>query len=176
MTSARHRNVLPQWVDPLKLAGHGAALNGFIPSEKMTRLTEAVASVDASVLVALQFFRDESGYRVATGDIAVQLELICQRCLQGINRTLALDVQWAIVADEAQVQSLPKQYDPWLVTDEGGNLHSIVEEDLLLALPFVAFHEPDECAVEVGYSTGEFEVVKKPGPFEILQNLQIKKQ
>tara|TARA_R110000787_G_scaffold4365_5_gene16835 strand:+ start:14806 stop:15333 length:528 start_codon:yes stop_codon:yes gene_type:complete len=175
MTTARQGKVLPQWVDPLKLAGQGAALGGFIPSGKMTRLAEAVASVGGPVQVSLQFFRDESGYRVATGDVAVPLELVCQRCLQGINTTIALAVQWAIVADEEQVQSLPKQYDPWLVTEEGGNLHRIVEEDLLLALPIVAFHEPDQCDVEVGYSSGEFETVKKPGPFEILQNLQFKK-
>lgn len=174
---ALHRQLLPQWVTPLKLAAQGITLAGIVPSRRMPRLSESVLALDQPVSATLQFYCDESGYRVVSGKVSAQARLVCQRCLQEMTQDISATIGLVLVLDEEKIESLPKRYEPWLLDDVEGDLHSILEEELLLALPIVSFHELDRCEGDTHFSTnkleGEVEVIKRPNPFDILKDLKL---
>ena len=177
MSIARHYKILPQWVAPLKLASQGVSLSGTVPLQSMPRLSESLASDGAAAEAALQFLRDESGYRVVIGEISFEADLTCQRCMQALRHSLVADVAWILTGDIEQAKGLPKRYEPWILaeSESDSDLYGIIEEELLLALPIVAFHDIESCGAQQHYSTGEHEPVKKAGPFDVLHQLKLKK-
>jgi uncharacterized protein len=165
--------VLPQWLAPLKLAAQGATVAGSVPDQQMSRLGDAVVSVDAPINVALRFDCDASGYRIARGEISTRVSLVCQRCVEDMDQQIIARVEWVAINDEALIENLPKQYDPWLLEEQGGDLYGMVEDEILLALPIVAFHNPYDCKGKKSYSTGNIESRKSGNPFEVLQKLKL---
>ena len=178
MTSAPFSKVLPQWVDPIKMAVQGVSFEGVVASDQLTELAKAIVSTEGPVIAELQFYCDGSGHRVVSGKITAQVWLACQRCLQNMGQRIEISVSWGIATDEQRMNALPKRYAPWLVEEEGGNLHGIIEEELLLALPIVAIHDAEECGGTVDYSTDvgtDKPSAKKPSPFDILHELKLGK-
>ncbi len=175
-SAMQQRPVLPQSVTPLKLVGQGTTLTGVVPSKRLGRLAELVVSIDEPVAANLEFYADESGYPVVRGNVTTLVCVVCQRCLQAMPQKVSAEVAWIIVVDEDQIKSLPKRYEPWLLDDSESDLHRIIEEELLLALPIVSYHPLDQCEGHETFSTGEMvgEVDRKPSPFDVLQELKLK--
>lgn len=173
MSLTQQAKLLPQWVNPLKLASQDTLFDGVVPPERMSRLSELVQSVDSPIAASLRFHCDETGYRVIEGELGAELQLICQRCMKSMTHTIAAAVSWIVVLDEGTISSLPKHYEPWLLDDSDADLYRMIEEELLLALPIVSFHERSLCEAEGRYSTGEVKVVKRSNPFEVLQGLKL---
>lgn len=174
MSVAQQAKVLPQWVNPLKLAAQDNLFDGVVPPERMLRLSELTLSVDRPITASLHFHCDETGYRVVTGDLGAELQLVCQRCMKSMTHRIAATVSWIIVIDEEKIGSLPKHYEPWLLDDSDADLYGMIEEELLLELPIVSFHDLNQCEAEGRYSTGKVEMAKRPNPFEVLQGLKLK--
>ncbi|HAD08633.1 MAG TPA: hypothetical protein DCF62_04060 [Porticoccaceae bacterium] len=174
MSAAPHCKALPQWVIPLKLAAQGATLTGVVPWKNLDRLGEAVAAVSDPVQAGLRFFCDDSGYRVVEGRLDATLQLECQRCLRNMTWRLSAEVNWVVELDESNVSRLPKRYDPWLIVEQEANLHAAIEEELLLAMPIVAYHEPEDCQGLKGYSTGR--APERANAFEVLRSMSWSKE
>lgn len=174
MSTACHNKVLPQWVDALKLTTQGIALGGEILPEGLPRLLEVVDCIDYPVEVSLQFYTDGSGHRIVSGDIAASLSLICQRCLLPVRRDIEANANWIVVAEGGDDKGLPKRFEPWLIDKEGADLYHQVEEEILVALPIVAFHPPLDCGGSPRYSTEDAAAVNRRGPFNVLQALKSK--
>lgn len=171
---------LPRWVDPRKFAQQCVNLAGIVPEEDLQRLQDASYKRAPSQIDAdLQFFSDEEGRRCLGGKLTATLLLECQRCLEPYELTIATEVHLAVVWDEIQAQALPKTLDPWIVGEEG-DLHSVLEEELLLALPAIALHGY-ECVDASVFSVGdEAEVsqasAERKNPFGVLASLMPDKQ
>lgn len=171
---------LPKWVDPRKFALQCVKLVGIVPEEGSPRLQDASYKGTSSQIYAdLQFFCDEEGRRCLGGKLTTTLLLECQRCLEPYELTIATEVHLAVVWDEIQAQALPKTLDPWII-DEEGDLHSALEEELLLALPAVALHDY-ECVDASVFSVGdEAEVnrvdAERKNPFSVLASLKPEEQ
>lgn len=174
MLAAPHCKALPQWVIPLKLAAQGVMLSGAVPWENLERLSEIVVAGSDPVQAGLRFFCDESGHRVVEGRLEATVQLQCQRCLQNMNWRLSAEANWAVVLEEQNIHLLPKRYDPWVIAEQEANLHAAIEEELLLAMPIVAYHEPDDCSGLRGYSTGK--VAERANAFEVLRSMSLSKE
>lgn len=165
---------LPQYIEPRKLAQKGGAFNGKMLPEDMPRVMEAIDSCE-SVTAKLQFDIEEQRRRTMRGTIQGDLKLVCQRCLQPVDYKLDVDVNLALVWDEDQAKQLPGYIEPWIVGEEPEDLHAILEEEMLLSLPVVAFHE-ENCIDASLLSVGE--EVKQPeqdeNPFQVLAALKSK--
>ncbi len=176
MLTASKISVIPRRVDALKACTQSASYKGIIMPEELLRLSAAVVSIQREVSAKIDFFRDESGYRVVTGECDALVSLECQRCLLALDYTLHAEMDLSIVISEVQLENLPKDREGWLLDEDGeADLYEAVEEDLLLALPIVAYHDSPDCQAEGHYSTGDFaEVVSdKKNPFEILGSLKL---
>lgn len=173
MSSTPLKTSLPKLVDPRKFAQQGLSLKGKVTVEQLVRLPELVLNPNAEVTVDLQFEIDEENIRSVTGKAQCELEVTCQRCLEAVAVPVEADIHLAIVWDEDKAKNLPKRFDPWIAEEGQNNLYEVIEEELLLNLPMVAYHDY-ECVEASAFTTGEFEEVEedKPNPFQVLEQLK----
>lgn len=171
MSTPPVRKQLPRHVEPRKLVTQGASLSGNAPTAEMTRLADAVISMDEGAQVELQFFRDQEGHATVEGKVGLEVALQCQRCLQPVHKTLAGELHLGIAWDEERAEKLPARLEPWIVDTDVADLFTMVEDELLLALPIVAYHDADQCPGTTSYSTGQFEDTAE-NPFGILAQLK----
>ena len=85
------------------------------------------------------------------------------------------ECSYAVVKEGANTQSLPKGYDVLELGEDPLDLHALIEEELLLALPIVPAHHPEECQQPEGLDDeaepSEDEVTRS-NPFSVLAQLK----
>lgn len=71
-----------------------------------------------------------------------QVVLRCQRCLELVPTVLCFDRRYLFVRDEEQAARLDEDLeDDVLVLERELDLHALVEDELLLAMPLVPMHD-----------------------------------
>jgi uncharacterized protein len=164
--------LLPRQGDPRKFAQQGVLIEGFIPVADLPRMLEATQESNGSVQVSLDFGLNETKKRVVTGRANADLALICQRCLGAVTVSVESEISLAIVWDEDAAKAVPQYLDPWIVGEGAADLYSMVEEELLLSLPAVAYHQ-EPCIDSRLLSSGTpVEVKKERNPFQVLEQLK----
>jgi uncharacterized protein len=99
------------------------------------------------------------------------LPLVCQRCLKPVTEPLALDRPFQFVADEAAAAELDAEAEhDVLVLARELNLHQLLEDELLLALPLVPRHA--SCPEPLAPSVGDEEAPGAEHPFAALAALR----
>lgn len=163
---------LPRQGDPRKFAQQGISLEGVIPVKALPRLVEALEQTEGLVHAKLSFGISEEGKKVVKGSASADLILQCQRCLSPVTMPIGCDISLAIVWTEEESDSLPKHLDPWMVGEGVADLFEMIEEELLLSIPAVAYH-PEPCIDSNLYNSGEpVAVVKEKNPFKVLEQLK----
>lgn len=163
---------LPEFINPLRFAESGKALQGEIPLRSLKRLAETLAQADGTASVKLVFGKDADGRPIIQGHIGATLELICQRCLGNVRVPLDLDVRLGIVTSEGEAERLPETLDALMVEDAPVSVRDIVEDELILALPIVPRHPLGECEEADRQSQGYEDETKPANPFAVLRDLK----
>ena len=109
---------------------------------------------------------------------SASLPLICQRCLHPVDVPLEVEREFRFVADEATAEALDDEVEEDLLAiSREFDLHELIEDELLMALPVVPRHE--ECPTEVPMqsSDDDFEAAEaeRPNPFAALASLRVGK-
>jgi uncharacterized protein len=160
-------------VDCAHLAENAAVLERVYPLGEMPRLQDLLANPEGSVRASFTFGKVDSGRVGATVAVESIAQLVCQRCLQAVAYPLAgsSEVEFASSVSPGSAVSQREVY----VVDEGlVSLCDLAEEELLLALPIVAMHQPEACELAaVANTDGEIQGISddKSRPFASLQNL-----
>jgi len=135
----------PRRLDVAALAAAEATLAGHWPLAGFTRLPEAhtqQGNVDWSLQLAL---RRRAGARAEPWlalTAGTRVRLACQRCLQDFEVPLRIEANFRFVADEALAAALDAEAEEdVLALPQRLDLHELVEDELLLALPLVPMHE-----------------------------------
>lgn len=136
---------LPVSVELSKLTTRGAEISGQLALSKLLRLEHVLSESSGVADVTLEFYTDEQRRRRITGSVKAELSIFCQRCLGPMPYLVDIEVCVAAVMDEDKAAQLPREIDPVIVVEDMLNLHELVEEELLLSLPFVSFHD-EQCA------------------------------
>lgn len=166
---------LPSQIDVRKLVHKGAEINADFPVSQLPRFSSLLANTEGSVTAALRFFVDEQKISRIEGEVTSSSFVTCQRCLEPMSICLESHFELGVVRDDERSKQLPAGLDPLIVADELVNLTDIVEEELILSLPFVNYHRAEDCQREVGFSTGEFEQPvdeSRDNPFKVLERLK----
>jgi len=135
-------------LDLERLAGSERQLSGDWPLAGFSRLVEDADDALPAVGWSAQ------AHPVAPGEghpgLWLQLQarttvrLVCQRCLQPYEQPLEVDRRLRFVRDEKLAQQLDEDSeDDVLVLPARLDLHALLEDELILALPLVPRH--DEC-------------------------------
>jgi uncharacterized protein len=140
------RNELPAQINPEKLCRlappEGTRLSGQMPLKSLGNLSgDLKGQQDAIISVSLEFSIDKEGYCCIKGEMTVDLNFTCQRCMQPMIQTVKSSILVSPVTSDAQAKQLPARYEPLLVTDGEVSLKEWIAEELHLALPLVPRHE-----------------------------------
>jgi uncharacterized protein len=103
-----------------------------------------------------------------TGNVGVP----CQRCLGPMLVALNVISEFILVKDESEIP--PEEDDvedhDYLVAEAEMNVLQLVEDEILLALPYAPKHEIKDCAVKA-----EVNELKAPNPFAALRDFKVVK-
>lgn len=172
MFKTTSHKALPRQADPRKFAQQGVSLEGFIPVSELPRILEATEGSEGDVQVTLAFNISEEGKRVVTGQAHADMVLICQRCLEPVTVPIDSNISLGIVWDEEAAEKLPPHLEPWIAGEGMADLYDMIEEELLLSLPAVAYHQ-EPCIDSQLYSSGKpVDVKKEKNPFQVLEQLK----
>jgi uncharacterized protein len=103
-----------------------------------------------------------------TGNVAVP----CQRCLESMLVALNVSSEFVLVKDESEIppeEDDIEDYD-YLVAEAEMDVLQLVEDEILLALPYAPKHEIKDCAVKT-----ETSELKTPNPFAALRDFKVVK-
>ncbi len=166
---------LPTTLDVRKAAARELAVSGVLELSGMSRLLGILASDEGVVEAQCAFSRDAENRAIVTVAVQAQLEVSCQRCLESMPLRVESENTLAIVGDDDMAKQLPASLDPWVVEGEQGDLWTLVEDELILAIPAVAYHDTDACKQlldayrQPPATTGDDE---GDNPFKVLEQLK----
>lgn len=182
---------LPEFIDPIRLAGKGERLQGQVSLDNMDRLKTMLASdygqkEHGQIEYQLDFGIDRSGNKNIRGKITAQVEVTCQRCLKTMAYQVDTRVMLGIVLSKQQADQLPDKYEPLVLdsalapgqTTQEVSLTDIIEDEMILAMPATPMHAPGECdsgaLVEKYVAREEPGEQKRENPFAVLETLKNK--
>ncbi len=152
----------------------GFEIKGKWPVKQLKRLNESLLSDQGELEVELKF--DRIGpVPFVVGSIKTELQLRCQRCMQPVAHAVDISFKLGFVQNEAQMEKLSDDFEPYLLEDETNHLPDMLEDELLLALPLVATHEFDCSDYLQQQESEQQDEVEKPeekeNPFSVLKDL-----
>jgi len=160
----------------LRLAGTGASLQGTVALSTLSRLAPSLhAAGPETVEVRMHFGVDGEGVRYLRGTLRTVLELTCQRCLGAVRHPVNIELSLGLVGSPEEAERLAERYEPLVATGESMALATIVEDELILALPIVAMHADPACAPDLGTTTSETtedRTGNPANPFAVLSRLK----
>jgi len=170
--------LLPKEIDPFRLAQNGLKLAGELQVSDMERLSGALHNDDGVVNIDMHFDVDETNTPFLRGTFSASLTLVCERCMKPMSLAVKAECLLALVQYERKIEGLAEQYDPWLIeSNDPIQLSSVVEDELILALPLVPRHD-FKCLPAEAWQSGEDEVEveeeKPASPFAVLSALKSK--
>ncbi|WP_251976486.1 YceD family protein [Salinicola avicenniae] len=171
---------LPATVEPYRLAANHENLEGLVALDKLARLRDEIGEQQGDATVTLQFEVDAQRRHLIDGELSATLFVPCRRCLQPMLVEVESRFQLGIVSDDALAAHLPADYEPVLVNNEQLDLLEAVEDELILSLPQVVYHDEADCAVsreQLSSGDADFETASRPdSPFDVLKALKGKSE
>ena len=146
---------IPVYVDTRKAFLQEGKISGEVSLDRMPRFQDSLANKAGTVHVELSFDLNESKRRIISGHLQAEVEVVCQRCLEPTAIALADDIKLALVKDEAAAEGLDSGLDPWICEDHKLDVAALVEEQLLLCMPLVSYHQSGECISRKNYVAGQ---------------------
>lgn len=163
-----------------ELARQQKKTEGELMLSSLPRLQEALQELGVKEVLALSALRvhyqlqglppryfSELALPMLGLTVQAELPLVCQRCFAAMPQSVNLQFEFAL-CDEPPEALLEDEQVDWLAADDETSVESLVEDELLMALPIAVMHE--EACVSLQQSAGE-----KPNPFAALKQLKLDK-
>lgn len=168
---------LPPTVEPYRAAANQEMIEGLVDLEALVRLKDEIGQQQGNAVVKLQFDVDTQRRHLIDGELEADLMVPCRRCLQPMPVSVASHFKLAIVSDDALAAEVPGDYEPVLVNGEQLDLlGGAIEDELILSLPQVVYHEEADCAIsreQMSSGDAPVEKVSRPdSPFDVLKSLK----
>lgn len=167
---------LTRLIDYRRRALGNARLSGCLALSDLPRTQQIVlADSGASVDVSLALEEDAQRRVILTGRVRTALMLACQRCLQPVEQTMDVNVAGIVVASDEAAAAVPREWEPILAESEMLDVHALVDDELLLALPMTVQCDRPECRVAYDTEQNAPETGPardKPNPFAALASLK----
>ncbi|WP_010324064.1 YceD family protein [Marinobacterium stanieri] len=163
---------LPKKIEPRKLAEWETALAGTAAIAAMPRLASNLVTDEGVVDVDLQFAKDEQNLCILTGHAHGSVLMTCQRCLEPVKVVVNAEFNLAVALTDEQAKHLPRSYDPLIIETDEIELLPVIEDELMLSLPLVPYH--DDCSIQTSFGDAETARTQeeKPNPFSVLAQLK----
>lgn len=140
-----------------------------MPIAALPRLPALLAEPTGEVEYVLEGGVDGQGVHYLRGRVRATVILLCQRCLQPMAWPVDAGLRLGLVSGTAAGPELPEDYEPYEWPGGVVEIASLVEDELLLALPIVARHAALECPAE---PAARREEPRSENPFAVLTKLK----
>ena len=156
-------------INSLEFARKSHAIHDTIAATQLTRLKERLASDAGSLDWSLV------GEVLLGGGLALNFELKgmltvpCQRCLESIELDLNVKSKFILVKDESEIPLEDEEIDDkdYLVASEEFDVMQLVEDEILLAIPYATMHDIKDCPAKDRLSE-----LKASNPFASLKDFK----
>ena len=168
---------MPDFADPWRLCTQGKAFHGSLALADLPRLRPLLAEPDGEVRFDLAFGRDAQQRAVVSIRVNAVLHLSCQRCMGVVSWPVESDSRMALVTGPDEAARLPEELDPLLLEEPRLALATLVEDELILAVPVAPMHAVEDCAVDLGEVNAAVEAPSdepapaRENPFAVLAGL-----
>lgn len=139
----------PTRLDVFALAADAGAIEGQWPVTEMPRLAESLAPGTAAEPPI--HWRVQGSQRRRAGvdpqtwltlQARAELALVCQRCLQPVRLPVEVDNRIRFVRGESEAAELDAESEHDVLAADGAvDLRELIEDEMLMALPYVPRHE-----------------------------------
>jgi DUF177 domain-containing protein len=140
----RHRPV----IDGYEFAASRSRLSGVWPIADFARLNSLLLSDAGAIEYALEGMPDAQDRPALHLTIRGALQLRCQRCLAPLEFPLQIHAVLVLARSQAEIDALPVEAEgpDWVIATKAMELHELLEDELLLAVPYAPRHE--HCAAQ----------------------------
>lgn len=175
----------PRYVDTLQLVRLSQEVQGRVPLAEFGRLLEGLpaqkaeglpAQPDAFVSWQLAGSTDSLGQAFLRLRVQATVWLECQRCLAPFAWPVDADTRLQVVRSEAELDAEDNASDEAdiierIVASPRLDVHELVEDELILALPYVPKH--DVCPAQDPHLASDGAAAQgRPSPFSVLGKLK----
>jgi uncharacterized protein len=130
--------------DAFKLARRAGAIGGSLDARTLPNLADTLAPGDDPVPIAWSIEgRKSAAGRPSLGlDITGSAPLVCQRCLGRVDWPVDQSIEVLLAADERELKVLDEaSEDEVILADSAVDAAELVEDELVLTLPFAPMHQ-----------------------------------
>jgi uncharacterized protein len=157
------------FIDSLDFAHNGRELRGILPLTEMPRIQDMLATPEGEISYFVRGVPDKDGKPMLEITVDGLCQLRCQRCLNGFEYSVKLFTRLQL-ADAAEMDEFSVEENDevdYIVADRHLDVTNMIEEEILLSLPFAPKHPIGACnsAIE-GTSQSD------QHPFAVLQGLK----
>lgn len=160
-------NGLPKVIDSLAFAKAGGVAVGAVQIASLVRLQETLTESGGQLECRLVGSRDAEGKNWLELGVKGTLRLACQRCLEGLDYPVEVETRLLLVPSGQPWpdEELAEDGFDAIAADEEMTVASLVEDEVLLALPLSPMH--DVCAATLPHANES-----EPSPFAALAKLK----
>ena len=160
----------PQLINPLRLAKNKEQIKGSLNLDALVRLNGILLDNHNQVQYSLCFGFDTSGICLITSNIDTEILLNCQRCLEPVNVQIRKHSILALYRNLKEFSKIENNYEPMQLDEELISLESLIEEEILLAMPLSPTHSNKNCIK--GEAAKKINVKNRENPFSLLKKLK----
>jgi len=133
-------------IDGFEFASAGATQEGTLPLSSFPRLQDVLVSSAGEARYALHGTRDARGRPSLRLSVQATLPLRCQRCLGTLAYEIEAEEVLVLAASQEEIDAEPASVDApdRVVAGKEMALRDLVEDELILALPYAPTHEDCE--------------------------------
>lgn len=142
-------SLLPDFADPLRLCALGKVYKGRLALADLPRLSPLLTSSEGEAAFTLAFDKDAERRPVVSVSVEARLRLRCQRCMQEMVLPVTASSRLCVVTGPDEAERLPDELDPLLIEEDRVALRSLVEDELILAVPPAPLHPASECEIKL---------------------------
>jgi len=154
------------FIDSVDFARNGKEMRGEIAVSALSRLADKLAKSDGSLTYIVRGYHAE-GRDVLEVSLQGACALRCQRCLSELEYPVNLVSRlWLLPADKLDEAEEDDDEMDAIEAEPKLDVLALIEEELLLSLPFAPRHPEGECAPAAN------DLQQKANPFAVLAGLK----
>lgn len=164
-------------IDLIAFIGLNREVQGQLPITDFTRLSEGLPKQTSfeQVQWSLKGYRKPHGPALLLLGVKASPQLMCQRCLELFHYDIDSKVELEVVTSEKALDAdvsvsgeIDNQAYEKILATQAVNILALVEDELILSLPYIPKHAI--CPTRVVLPEDNLE--KKPSPFAVLEKLK----
>jgi uncharacterized protein len=146
-------------IDSLEFAQTGQSLRGSLPIPGLARLRDSLADDQGEVEFVVTGGWDAGGRLTLDISVTGLLHLQCQRCLGALDHPLRLANSLLLVdPGAANAEERETEDAEWVENSPTLDLAQLIEDEILLSLPYAPRHGEGACRQDPGTTAGDAKV------------------